>query len=180
MPIELLASFRRIAEIALSTSDDAKRPNNATQAEVPTCKCDYYGYYDGCMITKAAPSGLACKCSYLGWTSTGRTCKGELVKCYNEGAFSCVYPSTGIASCLQGGGNCAGYAAESCDCDHHSGGCIISKAAPRETACKCKNKGINTCGAILILCPNIYPAACTNPDTSYESCVFGGGNCKGY
>jgi len=67
------------------------------------CDCDYHP--GGCSISKAAPAGYACDCSYKGvWT-----CGGENVTCLDEQSPYCKAPDKSIQSCAQGGGDCGGY-----------------------------------------------------------------------
>ena len=67
------------------------------------CDCDYRA--GGCIISKAAPPGKACRCSYKGaWT-----CGGSVVDCLNNNSPKCKNPDRTRASCLQGSGDCGGY-----------------------------------------------------------------------
>jgi len=71
-----------------------------------------------------------------------------------------------------------------CDCDYHhhrgGGGCSISQAAPKYTACKCVYKGGWTCQGGVVRCRNENDPLCLNPDKSIGSCNLGGGDCGGY
>lgn len=67
-----------------------------------------------------------------------------------------------------------------CDCDYHPGGCTISKAAPRLTACRCVYKGAWTCGGNVTRCTDASSPSCDNPDRSKAACRLGGGDCGGY
>ena len=80
------------------------------------------------------------------------------------------------------GGDCGGYSGnDDCDCDYHKGGCSISKAAPKHTACKCSYKGSFTCIGHIVRCLGPESSAlCVNPDKSRDSCAIGGGDCDGY
>jgi len=144
-------------------------------------KCDCSYKPGGCQITTAAPANFACKCIYLGaWT-----CKGEINRCSNEGSPQCKAPDTSFTSCLLGGnGDCDGYKDNTCDCNYKrkgwSGGCIISKVAPKGTACRCTYKGAWTCGGSVTRCSTEAAAQCTSPDSSIWSCRQGGGDCGGY
>jgi hypothetical protein len=74
-----------------------------------TCDCSYrrkfwYGG-GGCIITKAAPKFTACKCSYAGWT-----CTGKVINCdWQTPHGACKTPDTTKKSCEQGRGDCGGY-----------------------------------------------------------------------
>lgn len=141
----------------------------------PSCDCNYHS--GGCAISAAAPVGLACRCKYMGaWT-----CKGSAVRCASSEAPACRAPDKSALSCIQGGGDCGGYDASSgCDCDYKRGGCIISKVAPKYSACKCKYKGFYTCGGEVVRCTNEGAAECVSPSSSKASCTLGGGDCGGY
>jgi hypothetical protein len=146
------------------------------------CDCDYA--LGGCAISKEAPSGLACKCKYEGaWT-----CSGAVQLCLDPNDEKCKSPDKSIESCAQGGGDCGGYTAGQgdCDCDYHShgifsgGGCKISTTPPNNLACKCSYQGAWTCSGSVIRCKNQNSVYCKNPDSSYLTCVQGGGDCEGY
>ncbi len=84
---------------------------------------------------------------------------------------------------------------ETCDCSYRSktwyggGGCIITKAAPRFSACKCSYAAWG-CSGEVVPCPssqfglgfNFAESShfCNNPDTTKKSCEQGGGDCDGY
>jgi glycerophosphoryl diester phosphodiesterase len=135
------------------------------------CDCDYHP--GGCVVSVPAPIGEACKCSYKG----GWTCGGSNVACKQPTSPACLNPDMAIASCVQGGGDCDGYKKKLCDCNYESGGCYISKVAPKGTACKCKYKGAWTCGGAVVACNNPTSPRCANPDASKEACLLGGGDC---
>jgi hypothetical protein len=128
------------------------------------------------VISKAAPPGLACQCSYKGFW----TCGGTVAGCRQPDDVTCRTPDTTAASCVQGGGDCDGYKTASCDCDYHPGGCSISKAPPANTACQCNYKGAWTCGGSIVTCLDFDSPFCKQPDTSATSCAQGGGDCDGY
>ena len=67
-----------------------------------------------------------------------------------------------------------------CDCDYHPGGCSISRAAPKGLACKCKYKGLWTCGGEVVQCRDLQNNYCRNPDKTVHSCLQGSGDCEGY
>jgi hypothetical protein len=139
-----------------------------------TCDCDYHP--GGCSISKAAPRDTACQCKYKGaWT-----CGGTIVRCANPDSANCKAPDTSLPACLQGQGDCEGYKNATCDCDYHRGGCSISQAAPRDTACKCKYKGAWTCRGEIVKCANPASQYCQNPDKSLQSCLLGSGDCGAY
>ena len=81
------------------------------------------------------------------------------------------------------------YEAEACDCEYHSGGCSISKAASPGSACRCSYRFWNTpfiefsfatCSGSEIGCRDPDSQYCKNPDKSVQSCFLGGGDCGGY
>merc|ERR1719272_28663 len=140
------------------------------------CDCDFNE--GGCSISEAAPEGKACKCVYKGaWT-----CGGDVVSCGNPASPKCTAPDKSVASCAMGGGDCGGYSGDQdCDCDYHSGGCTISKVAPKHTACKCKYKGWFTCDGEVVQCRDDWDPLCLNPDLSETSCnLAAGSDCDGY
>lgn len=139
------------------------------------CDCDYGA--GGCRISKAAPKYSACKCSYKGaWT-----CGGTVAQCLIPNSPKCTAPAKDFDSCILGGGDCGAYdATNSCDCDYKRGGCVISKAAPKYSACKCKYKGAWTCGGGVVQCGDPTSDKCETPDKSKTSCHVGGGDCGGY
>merc|ERR1712096_185704 len=143
--------------------------------------CDYHP--GGCTISKAAPKYSACQCKYKGaWT-----CGGEVVRCPKEDDERCISPDLSNTSCIFGGGDCGGYDGDQgCDCDYKgkgflkASGCVISKAAPRYTACKCHYEGAWTCSGEVVRCKLDSRSQCKNPDKSEASCQLGGGDCDGY
>jgi hypothetical protein len=139
------------------------------------CDCDYSDV-GGCTISKAAPQHSACMCVYKG----GWTCGGEVTRC-NDDFELCKKPDTTFQSCILGGGDCEGYSGSSgCDCDYHSGGCTISKVAPKHSACMCVYKGWYTCGGSVVQCQTEAAPQCNIPDATIVSCNQGGGDCGGY
>ena len=70
-----------------------------------TCECSYTTVKNSCRIISAAPPGFACKCIV-----SPRSCKGMVVPCLVNTTCDCMEPDTGYGSCLNGGGNCDGYA----------------------------------------------------------------------
>ena len=139
-----------------------------------SCDCDYRP--GGCSISEASPANMACKCIYKGFW----TCGGEVVKCLDSNSPYCKTPDKSVQACFQGNGDCEGYRSASCDCDYHSGGCTISKVPPPNTACKCKYKGLWTCGGDITRCRNFNSHYCKHPDFSINTCYLGGGDCGGY
>ncbi|MBI3073476.1 MAG: hypothetical protein HYY84_15300 [Deltaproteobacteria bacterium] len=151
--------------IPAATSNEVRGSANCS------CDCDYHP--GGCVVSRPAPRGRACKCSYKGaWT-----CGGSLANCRDLSSPRCKNPDTSVASCVQGGGDCDGYKKATCDCNYERGGCYISKVAPKGTACKCKYKGAWTCGGSVVKCNNPTSPKCANPDASKASCLLGGGDC---
>lgn len=139
-----------------------------------TCDCNYHP--GGCLISHVPPRNTACRCVYKGnWT-----CGGEISRCRNETSQYCENPDSSVNTCIQGGGDCEGYQTAKCDCDYHPGGCSISAAAPKNTACKCVYKGASTCGGEIVKCSDFNSQYCLNPDKSIYSCFEGRGDCEGY
>ena len=68
---------------------------------------------------------------------------------------------------------------DSCDCDYHNGGCTISKKASKNLACKCIHNGSWRCKGEDVKCLDTFSPYCKNPTESIESCILGGGDCKG-
>ena len=140
-----------------------------------TCECSWGN--GGCTVTKPAPEGTACRCDYMG----GWTCRGTIVSCRHDDAVTCTHPDTSLSSCLQGGGSCGAYP-DTCQCQKKRKGCVVSGAAPPGTACKCTYYDFPyyDCWAEVVGCAVPHSETCTNPDTSVDSCLQGGGNCVGY
>jgi hypothetical protein len=114
-------------------------PTATSSTPSHTCDCDC-SKTGGCKITTAAPAGWACQCKHKGLLR----CKGSVVACTDTANTKCDAPDIKFEACLQGDGNCKGYSdSRGCDCDYSitAGGCIISKAAPSHSACKCQYKG---------------------------------------
>ena len=67
---------------------------------------------------------------------------------------------------------------EACDCDYHSGGCVISRGAPAGSKCKCIYKGAWTCRGTEIGCDagENCPGGCR----SKKCCNAANGDCGGY
>lgn len=139
-----------------------------------TCDCNYHP--GGCSISQVPPKNTACRCVYKGFW----TCGGEITRCRDENSQYCKNPDSSINTCIQGGGDCEGYKTATCDCDYHPGGCSISTAAPKNTACKCVYKGAWTCGGEIVRCNDFNSQYCLNPDTSIQACFEGRGDCEGY
>merc|ERR1719186_766330 len=66
------------------------------------CDCDYWYSNGGCQISKAAPPGYKCYCSYRGFW----TCSGWATQC--ESYESCPGYCSTSTCCNQGGGDCDG------------------------------------------------------------------------
>ena len=143
----------------------------AVPSLVAGCDCDYHP--GGCSISRAAFTGSACQCKYLG----GWTCGGSIVKCRDSSSQYCKNPDRSYNSCLQGGGDCEGYP---CDCDYHPGGCKISKLPAADSACKCVYKGAWTCGGSVTSCVDATSQYCKKPDYTKKTCEQGNGDCGGY
>ncbi|XP_074647537.1 hatching enzyme 1.2-like [Tubulanus polymorphus] len=67
-----------------------------------------------------------------------------------------------------------------CDCDYYTGGCRVSKPAPKGLACRCVYKGAWSCSGVVTRCKDHASAKCSQPDKTFESCQNGGGDCEGY
>ncbi len=65
-----------------------------------------------------------------------------------------------------------------CDCNYHSGGCVISRGAASGNVCKCVYKGAWTCSGFEVGCPSGHH--CAGGCTSRQCCNDGGGDCGGY
>lgn len=139
----------------------------------PTCKCKYSK--GGCVISQLPPKNTGCQCQKKLFY-----CSGRVTMCTDPTSRHCKRPAYTAPSCLQGGGNCDGYM---CDCSYKlnwfSGGCKVSRAAPRHTACSC-SKRLLSCHGHVVSCKNENSFHCAMPDKSKESCMLGGGNCNGY
>ena len=171
--IETSEALFDMARRALKKNATALHGGRRMLDSAPSCDCDYHA--GGCTISKPAPEGMACKCSYdYGWT-----CSGSVVTCSGTTSPFCQTPDKSIGSCSQGGGDCGGYK-DSCDCDYHAGGCTISSVAPGGTACHCSYKGAWTCGGSVTKCRDSTAQNCITPDKSVSSCNQGGGDCGGY
>ena len=140
------------------------------------CDCEYDDSEEGCKITedKQAPKNQACRCKMV----KDDECQGEVVNCLDKEDDKCKDPDDSLESCIQGGGNCAGYeggSREECKCQFHgqaaSGfqGCFIKKRAPTNKACLCKlNDG--KCRGEVVECNDPRDPKCRKPDTSKKSC----------
>ena len=137
------------------------------------CTCRTQG--SGCVIETPALSGSACKCM-----KDGVLCSSTTAPCLDIASQKCESPDTALTSCVQGGGNCDGY--QACQCKYTERGCVVTTAAPRNTACRCTTKWIRSqgfqCFGSLVACGE--SSKCVDPDTSLESCHQGLGNCAGY
>ena len=140
--------------------------------ETDTCECKHTS--DGCSVSQPPPSNSACKCVY-----NGVTCTGEITRCKDRTSQFCKAPDSSIHTCVLGGGNCAGYP-NTCDCGYALDGCFISKSPPRNIACKCIHELPGTCTGTIVQCLNTSSKYCISPDTTYNSCFQGDGNCEGY
>lgn len=170
--------FDILQEYGLSLATQSSSIPEARRSDVISsiadCDCDYHP--GGCTISSPAPVGLACHCVYKGFW----TCGGTLSHCSDPESNYCKRPDYTVHSCVQGGGDCNGYRTATCDCDYHPGGCSISQAPPPYTACKCLYKGFWTCGGEITRCRDENSYFCRTPDTSFNTCLLGGGDCDGY
>lgn len=139
-----------------------------------TCECNNYG--DGCYISRASAQYTACKCLM----NASRSCWGEVENCLDHRSKFCKTPDESVYSCLQGTGNCDGYANASCTCRYQNGGCVIIKAPLPFTTCHCVYDGNQTCSDSVSWCRDPTSHYCSHPDTSRNTCLLGGGNCSGY
>jgi hypothetical protein len=67
-----------------------------------------------------------------------------------------------------------------CDCNYHSGGCVLARAASPGMACKCGFRPFGSCIGRLVGCRDPNHHLCRNPDTSKAACIFANGQCGGY
>ena len=74
-----------------------------------------------------------------------------------------------------------------CDCEYHSGGCVINSAPASDLLCKCVYKDFWNCEGYPIGCdPNDDPDGCcadgghASLSASKQCCKRGGGDCGGY
>ena len=67
-----------------------------------------------------------------------------------------------------------------CDCDYSKGGCVISKEAPPNTACRCTYHPLYRCSGDVIMCKDRKSWHCKRPGKTIQDCVEGGGNCDGH
>merc|ERR1712183_428858 len=67
-----------------------------------------------------------------------------------------------------------------CDCNYHSGGCLISSTAPPGLACRCVYRGFWTCSGTVVGCVDEQHIKCLNPGYDKASCLQGSGNCGAY
>eukprot|EP00116_Pleurobrachia_bachei_P003146 sb/3463408/ len=76
------------------------------------------------------------------------------------------------------------YSAGYCSCELEGGdGCKISKPAPSLSACQCSISTYNnatTCRGKVVGCFDNTSPQCLTPDSTYESCALGSGQCTGY
>lgn len=138
-----------------------------------SCDCEYRK--GGCHVTKAAPANHACQCWYKG----GWTCAGQVTLCINPDSPHCVRPDTFLQSCVQGKGDCGAYS-DHCECTYHKGGCQITKAPLKGTACKCTYPFLWSCASKQVACRSFQHKYCQKPDKSEGTCLYGGGECHGY
>ena len=83
--------------LASSSSDVVTDPSSYL------CECTYHK--GGCKVTKKAPNGFACQCTYpFLWT-----CEGWVVQCTNTKSNECLSPGLSAAHCKEGRGDCGGY-----------------------------------------------------------------------
>ena len=139
-----------------------------------SCDCGYS--MGGCSVYDPAPPGYACKCSFDEFWM----CSGSITKCRDPHSKFCNKPDKSLFSCLQGKGDCGGYTDYTCECAYGSGGCVINKAAPNNTACQCSYRGAWICSGIITTCINDDAETCKKPDMSISSCIEGSGECGAY
>ena len=143
------------------------------------CACEYNSELKGCYLSTAAPTSKACKCTTIEEASK---CTAEIVECQTSSDESCTTPDISSKSCSQGNGDCSGY----CECSYNSntygpnsGGCYVSKPAPKGKACKCILSQ-DKCSTEVVSCKNPSDSTCTSPDLTDESCKQGQGDCVGH
>ena len=142
------------------------------------CACEFGG--GGCVVSvPVSKAGKACRCSVVrgnSGNSGSEKCEGVKVDCSVSTSQYCT-SSTSVQSCLQGGGDCCGYA--HCTCRTQGSGCVIETPALSGAACKCMKDGV-LCSSTTAPCLDPASPKCISPDTELTSCVQGGGNCDGY
>lgn len=97
-PLDLRESIvgARMATPSLRTLLPATTDTIVTDIDKINCDCDYST--GGCKISKAAPAGFACDCSYKGaWT-----CGGDIARCSDTDSSLCKNPTNSFESCLLG------------------------------------------------------------------------------
>jgi len=169
---------------------------------IDQCWCDYVSTKNGggCKITKAAPSGQACRCIKM---ISENKCVGWNEDCLIPNSKKCLSPDTSIHSCMQGRpakywigdniGNCYGYdelssQEDECLCQRNSRGCKIKKPSPvAGLACHCVEIHGGQCQGWTMPCLDDgvdCNLRCQHPDTSLASCLQGyigyNTNCGGY
>ena len=153
-----------------------------------TCKCGKTKQPDrekGCIVIEAAPANYACRCE-----KKPSKCTAEVTTCRNRDSPSCINPSTDVLSCIQGGGDCEGYATpkNTCECEYDltSNSCRLKTAAPPYSACRCDfyegtNKKDSVCLGVVTHCLNPLDQLCAKPDTSLKACTLAPYSiCNGY
>jgi hypothetical protein len=159
--------------LATPNSPIPSRTSSAVIGAVCGCDCNYHS--GGCTIARPPPPGKACRC-YM--TEAPYTCGGRLNTCRNPQSQYCLRPDTSIGSCVQGNGDCGGYAQQQCDCKYESGGCYISQQAPANTACKCTYHNLQfRCTGEVVKCRAEIDLDCRAPTIDRGSCWQGGGDC---
>ena len=119
--------------------------NAAGSIQGGECDCDYSS--GGCKVSKPAPQGKACKCSYKGFW----TCGGSVTTCIEPSFPKCKNPDQSAEACLLGAGDCGGY--DGCDCYYaRDNNCYNSDQPPKNTVCSCKHSRlVRTCYSDLVL-----------------------------
>ena len=69
-----------------------------------------------------------------------------------------------------------------CGCEKEGAGCRINDevASVQGSACKCSKQWFFSCKGDVVGCKNITSPQCLKPDQSEQSCIQGGGDCRGY
>ena len=194
-PLPLLSRLS-LAGLSLTSTPDvevssSRQLQESSSSDTCDCVMPINNTARGCIITRAAPPGKACKCrvgTYEDRDKKIQICEGQVVKCGDASAASCKEPGTGVDSCLQGRGDCDGYIKDPppdafCECEYYRrrDGCQISEPAPMGHACKCIKNSNQTCTGVIVRCDNIYSDVCREPSTDIGSCYAAeGGNCYGY
>lgn len=124
------------------------------------------------------PSSLANYINYFNGIITNHP--GRLAKVVREKNIRLATPNDVIppATSKVAVTSTEGY--ELCDCDYTSGGCKITKPAPKGLACQCAKRFWWSCKGYVVLCSDNNSYYCSKSQTRKHACQLGRGNCNGY